>query len=388
MPADLVIPAADAASLREIAAWDGFRPASFAAAEFPVDVVRFEGSASPPLVISRARRPETLKALPASLRMRATEAFERSAARPASLPIPRGRSLDLSRGPLVAGIVNITPDSFSDGGLYFDRDRAVERAIELFAMGADVVDVGGESTRPGTYGPAEEVTEEIEATRVVPVVEGIRRRTDAPVSVDTRRSGVARRALAAGADIVNDVSSLRFDPEMAATAARAGASMILMHMRGIDPRTMQEDVSYGHLLGDIARELASFAARAVEAGVPRAAILVDPGLGFGKSLEGNLALLRHLEAFRTLGFPVAVGASRKRFVRRSAGGDAGESGAATLSGSLACAAAAADAGAALVRVHDVAETAAFLRMRRAIRLPAEPGASRAAAGPAVGAAVS
>ncbi len=252
------------------------------------------------------------------------------------------------------GVVNVTPDSFSDGGLHFDRGRAVARALEMFEQGAAIVDVGGESTRPSTYGAATEVALEEELARVVPVIEGIRRASGAPVSVDTRRSAVARAALGAGADAVNDVSALRHDPAMAETVAAAGAGLVLMHMKGDDPRRMQEDTRYGHPVADVAEALLAAAARALEAGLPADRIAVDPGLGFGKSAEGNLLLLRHLAAFRALGFPVAVGASRKAFVRRFT--DVGEDSPAAdrLPGSLAAVAAAAAAGAAIVRVHDVA----------------------------------
>jgi dihydropteroate synthase len=233
-----------------------------------------------------------------------------------------------------------------------------------------MVDVGGESTRPSTYGPAEEISVEEEIRRVVPVIEGIRKSSQAPISIDTRRSEVARRALEAGADAVNDISALRFDPAMAKTIAAAGAAVILMHMRGDDPRTMQQDVSYRHLIADVARELAAAAEKAGAAGVAPEAIAIDPGLGFGKSGEGNLAILRHLAAFRSLGSPVMVGASRKKFVRLFSGVPDEAPVADRLPGSLACAAAAESAGAALVRVHDVGETVRFLRMSRAIRVPA------------------
>jgi len=368
--ADLVFPAADAALLQEIASWDGFRPATFAAGEYPVDVVRLAGSASPPIVVARARRAETLKALPVSLRQRAAAAFERAGAQSVSLHLAHGRSLDLSQGPVVLGVVNVTPDSFSDGGLAFDTGRAIARALELFELGAAAVDVGGESTRPAAYGPAEEVSEDEEMRRVVPVIEGIRRRTQAPLSIDTRRAAVALRAIEAGADLVNDVSALRFDPAMADAVARSGAGVLLMHMRGIDPRTMQRDTTYGHLVAEVAAALAEAAGRARAAGIPANAIALDPGLGFGKSAEGNLLLLRHLAALRSLGYPVAIGASRKGFVRRFSGVADDSPPGDRVPGSLACAAAAADAGAALIRVHDVAETSRFLRMRRAIATPA------------------
>jgi dihydropteroate synthase len=214
-----------------------------------------------------------------------------------------------------------------------------------------------------------------EIRRVVPVIEAVREKTDLPLSVDTRKAAVAREAIAAGVDLVNDVSALRYDPAMGETVAGAGTAIVLMHMRGIDPRTMQRDTSYDHPIADVARELAEAADRALDAGIPAERILIDPGLGFGKSAEGNLVLLRYLAAFRSLGFPVVMGASRKAFVRRFSGVGDGSSSAERLPGSLACLAAAAAGGAALVRVHDVAESVRFLAMLRAIESPA-PNAAR------------
>ena len=173
--ADLILPAADAEALREIASWDALRLASYPASDFPVDVVRFAGSSSPPVVVSRARRAETLKAMPASLRERAQAAFVRFAAKPGGLRLAHGRALVLSAGPVVMGVVNVTPDSFSDGGVHLDAGRAVERALAMFGEGAGIVDVGGESTRPPLYGDAEEVSVDEECARVLPVVAGIRR---------------------------------------------------------------------------------------------------------------------------------------------------------------------------------------------------------------------
>jgi len=368
--ADLVIPAAGAAELLEIASWDGFRPATFAASEFPVDVVRLEGSASPPIVLSRARRAESLKALPATLRGRAQEAFERAGRRIAKLALAHGGILDLGEPPAVMGIVNVTPDSFSDGGVYFETARAAERALEMFEEGAAVVDIGGESTRPANYGEAAEIPADEEIRRVVPVIEAVRRKSSRPLSIDTRKAAVARAAIAAGANLVNDVSAFRYDPEMAGAVAQSRGGAILMHMNGTDPRTMQRDVSYAHPLADVASELAAALSRALEAGVAPEGLAVDPGFGFGKSPEGNLILLRCLEAFRSLGFPVAAGASRKGFVRRFSGVEDRASNQERLPGSLACLAAAARAGAAIARVHDVAESARFLRMLRAIETPA------------------
>ena len=373
LAADLIVPAENAESLKEICSWDGFRPATYAASDFPVDVVRLEGSASPPLVVSRARRADTLKAMPASLRQRAAAAFDRAGRAPGLLSLAHGRTLDLAEGMAVMGIVNVTPDSFSDGGRFFDASRAVDRGLEMFREGAAVVDVGGESTRPATYGPAVEVSAEEEIRRVVPVIEGIRRATDRPVSVDTRKASVARAAIAAGADMVNDVSALRYDPEMPSVLAQTGAAAILMHMRGDDPRTMQEDVSYAHPLADIASFLWRAAADAIAAGIAPDRLAVDPGFGFGKSGEGNLLLLRYLAAFRSLGFPVAAGASRKGFVRRFSGTGDDASDAERLPGSLACLAVARSAGASIARVHDVADSVRFLRMLVAIeKRPAAP----------------
>ncbi len=377
--ADLVIPAAGPAELLEIASWDGFRPATFAASQFPVDVVRLEGSASPPVVLSRARRAESLKALPATLRGRAQEAFERAARRPGMVALAHGAVLDLSRPPALMGIVNVTPDSFSDGGVYLDAGRAAERALEMFEEGAAIVDIGGESTRPASYGEAAEVPVEEEIARVVPVIEAVRRRSGLPLSIDTRKAAVARAAMEAGANLVNDVSAFRYDPEMAATVGRARAGAILMHMKGTDPRTMQRDISYAHLLADVASELAAALARALDAGVAPGGLAVDPGFGFGKSPEGNLVLLRYLEAFRSLGFPVAAGASRKGFVRRFSGAGDEAPNRERLPGSIACLAAAARAGAVIARVHDVVESARFLKMLHAIETPAARAAAPAGA---------
>ena len=373
-PADLILPCPDAETLREICGWDGFRPATLSPSEFPVDVVRFEGSASRPVVVSRSKRAETLKAMPASLRARAEAAFERAAGKPARLAIARGRHLDFGEGPAVMGILNVTPDSFSDGGLHFERSRAVARALEMFEEGAAIVDVGGESTRPANYGEARPLPPEEEIARLLPVIEGIRAKTDAPLSIDTRKAAVARAAVEAGADVVNDVTAGRFDAAMLDEIARSRAGAILMHMKGTDPRTMQDDLHYDHLLGDIASFLADAAQRAAASGVAREAIAVDPGLGFGKAPEDSLALVRHLEAFRALGFPIAVGASRKGFVRRFSGVSETASSAERLPGSLAALGGAAAAGAAILRVHDVAESVRFLRMAGAIARAASPAA--------------
>jgi dihydropteroate synthase len=247
--------------------------------------------------------------------------------------------------PVVMGIVNVTPDSFSDGGRFLGADDAVRRARQLAAEGADLVDLGGESTRPG----AAEVSADEEAARVVPVIRALREATDLPLSVDTRKAAVAREALAAGAHVVNDVSGLA-DPAMADAVAPSGAGLVLMHMRGT-PATMQGLTDYADVADDVAAELAASLARADAAGIALERVVLDPGIGFAKTAEQNLQLiasLRRLEA--RLGRPVLLGASRKAFVGALLGGvpaaqrDAGTVGA--------CVAGLAR-GARLFRVHDV-----------------------------------
>jgi len=284
--------------------------------------------------------------------------------------------------PILMGIVNVTPDSFSDGGLFLDPGAAVDHGLRLADEGAAILDVGGESTRPPAYGTAEEVSPEEEIRRVLPVVEGLARRTSRPVSIDTLNASVAGAAIAAGASIVNDVTALRHDPESAAVAARAGAAVVLMHMRGTDPRTMQNDLLYSDPIEEIAIHLSDAAARARAAGIPDGRIAVDPGLGFGKSAAHNLLLIARLARFLELGYPVVVGASRKGFTARYSGVSRDSPARMRLAGSLACAAAAAERGASILRVHDVAATADFLAARGSgIAGPeaaAAAGASRAA----------
>jgi dihydropteroate synthase len=275
-----------------------------------------------------------------------------------TLRLFRGRSLGFGRVPLVMGIVNVTPDSFSDGGVHYDRDAAAEAALRMEADGAAVVDVGGESTRPGS----DPVSEAVEIERVVPVIEEIRKRSDVPISVDTTKARVAAAALDAGADIVNDVTALRHDPAMRALAAQRGVPVVLMHMRGA-PKTMQQDIRFDDVVGDVGRELTEFRDAAVAAGIDREQIVVDPGIGFGKTGEHNLQLLARAHELAGIA-PLMIGASRKAFIGRITGRDAGPD---RMAGSLAAVAAAARAGAALVRVHDVRETVDFLRVWDAIR---------------------
>lgn len=281
--------------------------------------------------------------------MRATE--DRSSTAAGRLLFPRGASLDLGGPvPAVMGIINVTPDSFSDGGVHFDRQVAVDAACRMVEDGASIVDVGGESTRPG----ADPVSIDQELARVLPVIEGIRSRSDVAISIDTRHAAVAGAALAIGADVINDVSALRNDPEMARLAATSGAPAILMHMRG-EPKTMQSLAVYADVVDEVGRELRGFADDARRAGV--AQILVDPGIGFAKTFPHNLELLARCAELTAIA-PVVIGASRKAFI----GHFTGREGAARVHGSLAAVAAAARGGAAIVRVHDVRETVDFLRV--------------------------
>jgi dihydropteroate synthase len=254
-------------------------------------------------------------------------------------------------------ILNITPDSFSDGGVHFDHSKAVDAALQMEADGAAIVDIGGESTRPG----AESVSADEEMNRVIPVIEQIRKRSAVPISIDTTKAAVAERALAAGADMINDVSALRADPGMAPLAARRGLPIILMHMRG-EPRTMQKNIHYDEVVSDVARELTKFRDDAIAAGIDRAQILVDPGIGFGKTFEHNLELLARARELQPIA-PLVIGASRKAFIGNLTGRTAG---AERTAGSLATVAAAHRAGATLVRVHDVRETVDFLKVLTAI----------------------
>jgi dihydropteroate synthase len=272
-----------------------------------------------------------------------------------------GASWDLSARTHLMGVVNVTPDSFSDGGRFVEPEAAVDQALRLADEGADIVDIGGESTRPG----AAAVPAAAEAERVLPVIETLRRQ--APrlrISVDTRRASVAREALARGADLVNDVSGLA-DPEMAPLLAATGAPVVIMHMRGT-PDRMQADTRYGDLVGEVLAFLAQGVHAARAAGVRDGKVLVDPGIGFGKSAAGNEQLLRELGSFRSLGLPILVGISRKSFVgKRTRVSEP----AARLAGSLAGAVAAALAGAAVVRVHDVKATREALAVSDALRRP-------------------
>lgn len=260
--------------------------------------------------------------------------------------------------PLLVGILNVTPDSFSDGGAHLDPAAAVERARRMVAEGAGMIDVGGESTRPG----AATISASEEAARVIPVIRQLKSELAVPVSVDTRKAGVARRALEAGADVVNDVSALG-DPEMAAVVAGAGAGLVLMHMRGT-PATMQQAPAYDDVAAEVRDELAAALDAAVAAGVRRERVVLDPGIGFAKNQDHNLDMLAHLGVLHTLGRPVMLGVSRKAFIGALLGGippveRAVGTAAACVAGLL--------AGVRIFRVHDVGVVREALVVAEAIR---------------------
>jgi len=275
----------------------------------------------------------------------------------------RGTAFDLTRRALVMGVLNVTPDSFSDGGRYQDPDAALARALAMAEEGADLVDVGGESTRPGSA----PVSASDEIARVRPVIELLVARCPLPVSIDTRKTEVARVALELGAAILNDVSGLRVDPEggegkdRAELAARHGAGLVLMHMQG-EPSTMQADPRYDDVVGEVKGFLFDAARRASEAGVPREAIALDPGIGFGKSAAQSLALLRGVGELAAAGYPVLVGASRKSLFGKLWNLPLDE----RLEAGLAAAVASVLRGARIVRTHDVRATVRALRVAEAL----------------------
>lgn len=259
----------------------------------------------------------------------------------------RGRLLQLGPLPWLMGIVNVTPDSFSDGGQFFDVSRAVDQARALIGDGADIIDVGGESTRPGS----ETVALDEELRRVVPVIERLAAESPVLISIDTTKAEVARQALAAGAAIVNDISGLRFDPAMPAVCAEWQAGVVAMHIQGT-PQTMQLNPHYDDVLGEIAAYFHERLQMLESQGIPRECVVLDPGVGFGKSVEHNVAILSHVQRFRDTGRPVCIGHSRKRFLKKLLGRPVDERVFATVGISVALAA----QGTEIIRVHDVAAT--------------------------------
>ena len=275
-------------------------------------------------------------------------------------------TLELGQRTCIMGVVNVTPDSFSDGGKFYDTDVAIAQGEKLAADGADIIDVGGESTRPFS----DSVSIEEEIRRVVPVIEALAQRVSIPVSIDTTKAEVARPALAAGASIINDVAALRFDPGLAALAIEFDTPLILMHMLG-EPKSMQVAPRYDNLIEEIRSFLEDAVARAETLGVPRSKIIVDPGIGFGKTVTHNLLLLKHVQAFASLDLPVLIGASRKAFIRKLLKQPHEEDIQPDLpiveTGTQAAVASAVLSGAHIVRVHDVASTVASVKILDALR---------------------
>jgi dihydropteroate synthase len=264
----------------------------------------------------------------------------------------------------VMGVLNVTPDSFSDGGLFFETDRAVEHGITMVQEGADFIDVGGESTRPFS----KPLSSEEELSRVIPVIEAIAREVSVPVSIDTCKGSVAKEALKAGASIINDISALRLDPEMASVAAEAGVPVIMMHMKGT-PEDMQKNPVYGDLISEIKDFLDGAVQRAIKAGISEDLTLVDPGIGFGKTFDHNLLIIKNLASFSSLGRPILIGTSNKAFIGQILGKDARE----RVTGTMATVAAAAMNGANIVRVHKVKEAVETVKVVDAIKRGAVRG---------------
>lgn len=268
------------------------------------------------------------------------------------------RKLVLGERTLIMGILNVTPDSFSDGGRLASPDEAVAEGERLIAAGADLLDVGGESTRPGS----DPVTPEEEWQRVIPVIRALAKKIDVPISIDTTKASVAREAIASGAEIINDVSAMRFDAEMPQVAAETGAGVILMHMRGL-PKDMQTgSLYYSDLIEDITAFLRERMAAALAAGVAKESIMVDPGIGFGKTAADNMRILKHLRGFQALGRPILTGMSRKAFIGKVTGGEPRE----RMEGTAAALTVAIMNGSDLVRVHDVAAMKKVAAMTDAI----------------------
>ena len=266
--------------------------------------------------------------------------------------------LDLDLKTCVMGVLNVTPDSFSDGGQYLESNKAVERGITMAREGADIIDVGGESTRP--YSRKITVSEELD--RVVPVIEGLKKELAIPISIDTCKGEVAQEALKAGASMINDISALRFDPDMAPIAAEAGVPVILMHMKGM-PENMQKNPTYGDLIPEIFDFLEDAIERSVSAGIKRDLIIVDPGIGFGKTFDHNLKIIKELSRFEALERPVLLGTSNKAFIGHILGKEVYE----RDTGTMATIAYGVINGAHIVRVHNVRKAVETVRMIEAIR---------------------
>ncbi|HST20818.1 MAG TPA: dihydropteroate synthase [Blastocatellia bacterium] len=274
-----------------------------------------------------------------------------------SLKLGNGAALELGESTIVVGVLNVTPDSFSDGGQHFDAARAIEYALLMESDGADIVEVGGESTRPGA--PRLSANEEL--ARISPVLKELGKRLRVPVAVDTYKSEVARVALDLGASIINDVSALRFDVQIAEEVARSKALLVLMHMRG-EPQTMQKIEPSLDIFGEIEADFITSIREAESRGVQREQIILDPGIGFGKTLEQNLSILNHLHRFEQFGMPLMIGTSRKSFIGRLTGRPESD----RVFGTAASVAVAISRGAHMIRVHDVKEMSEVVRITDAI----------------------
>ncbi len=270
----------------------------------------------------------------------------------------RGGSIDFSRGCVVMGVLNVTPDSFSDGGDYFDVGHAVERGVEMAGEGSAIIDVGGESSRPG----AEATATKEQIRRVVPVIKGLRDKVEIQISIDARDVEVARAALDAGAGIINDITALA-DEKMGRLAAERGAAVVLMHMQGT-PATMQVEPRYKDVVGEVLQFLLERARKAENYGIERERIFIDPGIGFGKTVEHNLELLKHIDRFVSTGYRVLVGTSRKGFIGKITGREKAKE---RVFGTAATVAMCAATGVSVVRAHDVGAMVDVLRIVRAVK---------------------
>ena len=271
-----------------------------------------------------------------------------------------GFNLDFTDKTHIMGVLNVTPDSFSDGGFFFDKENAVRQAHYLIDNGADILDIGGESTRPGAA--ALPTTEELQ--RTIPVIQAVARSVHIPVSIDTCKAEVARRALDAGASMVNDISGLRFDPAMSLVVAEYGVPVIVMHIKGT-PKDMQENPVYEALIPEIMDYLRCSIRLAADSGIPEERVIIDPGIGFGKTVDHNLEIIKNLKEFTLLGRPVAIGVSRKAFIGKLLGGAPATD---RMEGTAAAVAVSIVNGAHIVRVHDVREMAKVARVADAIKL--------------------
>ena len=271
----------------------------------------------------------------------------------------RKKTFTLGKRTLLMGVLNVTPDSFSDGGLYFDKEKAIAHGLRMVEEGADFIDIGGESTRPGS----KPIGLEEELRRVIPVIESLAKEVDVPISIDTFKLTVAKRAIEAGAEMINDISGLHFDPDLGKIAVKEDVPLILMHIRGT-PETMQKDIHYDSLFSEILQYLKESIQRAESVGFDPQQIIIDPGIGFGKTLEDNLLIIKNLSEFRILGKPILLGTSRKSFIGKILNAEIND----RLEGTLSSIAICALNGAHIIRCHDVLQSKKAIAVADAIRL--------------------